>query len=137
VVAAELLRWCADSGRNVVLATSASEKDLEALRQVVHADDAITASTTVADAERSKPDTDILEAALDRVGGTAAESVFVGDAVWDMMAARRLDMRCIGLECGGITEAELLQSGADEVWRDPADLLSNIEKSALAPTDRR
>lgn len=57
------------------------------------ADDAVTATTTSADAEHSKPDTDLLEVALRRAGAEATEAVFVGDAVWDMIAARRMGMR--------------------------------------------
>lgn len=130
--AADLLRRCAGSGLTVVMATSGSADDLTALMARLDADDAVTASTTSADAEHSKPDTDLLEVALDRAGATAEEAVLVGDAVWDMIAARRLGMRCIGLECGGVSESELREAGASEVWRDPADLLDHVDASALA-----
>lgn len=130
--AADLLRWCATSGLTVVMATSGSSTDLDALMARLDADEAVTASTTSADAEHSKPDTDLLEVALDRAGAKADDAVFVGDAVWDMMAAHRLGMRCIGLECGGVSEAELRKAGASEVWQDPADLLAHVDASALA-----
>ncbi|MDQ6896818.1 MAG: HAD family hydrolase [Actinomycetota bacterium] len=129
--AADLLHWCANAGLAVVMATSGSSTDLEALMATLDADDAVTASTTSADAAHSKPDTDLLEVALERVGAEAGAAVFVGDAVWDMLAARRMGMRCIGLECGGTSEAELREAGADEVWKDPADLLAHVEDSAL------
>ena len=133
--AADLLHWCADSGLAVVMATSGSSTDLEALMSTLDADDAVTASTTSADAEHSKPDTDLLEVALERAGAEAGTAVFVGDAVWDMIAAGRMGMVCIGLECGGTSEAELREAGAHEVWRDPADLLAHVEVSALARRD--
>jgi phosphoglycolate phosphatase-like HAD superfamily hydrolase len=129
--AADQLRWCAASGLSVVMATSGSAKDLEALMARLDADDAVTATTTSADAEHSKPDTDLLEVALRRAGAEATEAVFVGDAVWDMIAARRMGMRCIGLECGGVSEAELREAGASEVWQDPDDVLANVNASAL------
>ncbi len=129
--AADLLRRCAEAGVAVVLATSAGDADLEALRRVLDADDAVTCATTSADAEHSKPDTDILTVALKRAQVGAAEAVFVGDSVWDMMASRRLGLRCIGLECGGTSAAELVEAGADEVWRDPGDLLEHLGDSLL------
>ena len=130
--AADLLRACRSGGAAVVLATSAGERDLEALRRVLDADDAITGTTSSADAERSKPDTDILEVALDLVGARPGQAVFVGDAVWDVQAARRLGMPCVGLLCGGTSAGELLEAGAHEVWDDPAHLLQNLGGSRLS-----
>ena len=131
--AADLLRWCSAAGLDVVLATSASEQDLEALMGRIDADEAVTARVTSADADRSKPDPDILEVALGRVDGHAETAVYIGDAVWDMMAAQRLGMRCIGLQSGGVSEAELRTAGASEVWQDPQDVLDHIDVSALTP----
>ncbi len=99
--AADLLHWCADAGPAVVMATSGSSTDLEALMATLDADDAVTASTTSADAEHSKPDTDLLEVALERAGAEAVEAVFVGDAVWDMIAARRMGCAASGWSVGG------------------------------------
>jgi HAD superfamily hydrolase (TIGR01509 family) len=129
--ARHLLRRCHASGLTVVIATSGGSTDLTALMARVDADSAVTATTTADDVEHSKPDTDILEVALERAEAVAAEAVYVGDAVWDMMAARRAGMRGIGLECGGVSEAELREAGACEVWRDPADLLAHMDESLL------
>lgn len=129
--ASDLLRACARTGLDVVLATSASERDLEVLRGILDVDDVIAAATSSDDAERSKPDTDILEAALDRIGVAPAAAVFVGDSVWDMMAAARLGMRCVGVTCGGTSAAELREAGADEVWRDPAEVLERFPETLL------
>lgn len=129
--AAALLRGCAESGLSVVLATSASTRDLEVLCGILDADDVITAATSADDAERSKPDTDILEVALSRIGVTASHAVFVGDSVWDMMAAARLGMRCVGVTCGGTSAPELLEAGAALVWRDPAEVLERLPETLL------
>ncbi len=129
--AADLLRRCHTSGLAVVIATSGGSADLTALMARVDADNAVTATTTSDDAEHSKPDTDILEVALERAGVGPAEAVYVGDAVWDMIAAGRAGMPGIGLESGGVSEAELRDAGACEVWRDPADLLAHGEDSIL------
>jgi phosphoglycolate phosphatase-like HAD superfamily hydrolase len=56
----------------------------------------------------------------------------VGDAVWDMIAARRAGIPGIGVLSGGIAEAELREAGAIEVYADAAALLGKISASAIA-----
>jgi HAD superfamily hydrolase (TIGR01549 family) len=129
--ARELLRECAGRGLRVVLASSAAQEELDALRSALDADDAIGAATSSSDAGSGKPSPDILQAAME-AGGLAGERVvFVGDAVWDGVAAQRAGVRFVGLTCGGTSEAELRTAGAVEVWRDPAQLLARLDVSAL------
>jgi HAD superfamily hydrolase (TIGR01549 family) len=130
--AADLLRECAKRGLDVVLASSASDEELSALKSAIDADDAIAEATSSSDAESGKPEPDILRAALDRSGLAAERVVFVGDAVWDGYAAQRAGVTFIGVTCGGTPESELRQAGAAEVWRDPAHLLENFAQSALS-----
>ncbi|WP_306206471.1 HAD family hydrolase [Actinoplanes sp. RD1] len=130
--AADLLRACAGRGLSVVLASSAQGPELEKLRAVIGADDVIAAATSSADAEQSKPAPDILQAALDQSGVDAAQAIFVGDAVWDVKAAAKLNIPCIGLTCGGTSAAELLEAGAVETYDDPAALLAALDGSAIA-----
>ncbi|MFF5173061.1 HAD family hydrolase [Micromonospora sp. NPDC000089] len=130
--AADLLRACADRGLTVVLATSASERELTALRAALDADDVIDTVTSSADAKRSKPSPDILVAALEQSGLDAERVVFVGDSVWDVAAAGRLGIPCTGLTCGGTSGAELLDAGAVAVYDEPADLLAALADSPLA-----
>jgi HAD superfamily hydrolase (TIGR01509 family) len=125
--AADLLRACAGRGLTVVLASSAKETELDRLRQVLDADDVITAATSSADADESKPAPDILQAALDQSDVDPQDCVFVGDAVWDVEAAARLDIPCIGLTCGGTSAAELIEAGAIATYEDPAALLRAVE----------
>ena len=134
--AADLLRACAERGLTVVLASSAKKNELEVLRRVIGADDVVDTATSSADAKQSKPAPDILEAALDQSGVDAANSVFVGDSVWDVQAAARLDIPCIGLECGGTSAAELTEAGAVATYADPAALLAAV-RSGSAPVTRR
>jgi HAD superfamily hydrolase (TIGR01509 family) len=128
--ARDLVRACADRGLRVVLASSASGRELAVLRRVIDADDVLAAATSSADAETSKPAPDILAAALDRAGLAASRVVFVGDSVWDVYAAGRLGIPCVGVECGGTSAAELTGAGAVEVYADPADLLGALDRSA-------
>lgn len=129
--ARDLLYACAKRGLDVVLASSASEEELGALRSALDADDVITAATSSSDADTGKPAPDILMAALDRAGLEARNVVFVGDAVWDGYSSQRAGTRFIGVTCGGTPGPELRRAGAVELWQDPAELLANIERSVI------
>ncbi|MCQ1996811.1 HAD family hydrolase [Arthrobacter sp. zg-Y1171] len=129
--ASELLKACSKKDLTVVLASSASGAELEYLRTVIDADSAITDATSSADAEASKPSPDILEAALEAGGLEAANTVFVGDSVWDVKAAGKLSIPTIGLTCGGTSEAELREAGAREVYENPRALLAALDTSLL------
>ena len=130
--APELLRTCAERGLAVVLASSAKEPELAQLRRVIGADDVITAATSSSDAEQSKPAPDILQAALEQSHVDPERCVFVGDSVWDVQAAAKLDIPCIGLTCGGTSAAELRDAGAVATYDDPAALLAALAESPIA-----
>src|SRR3982750_2826402 len=85
--AADLLRACKANGQRVVLASSANDRELTALRQALGADDVIDVATSASDAKESKPAPDIIGVALDRAGLAPEEVVLVGDSVWDIRAA--------------------------------------------------
>ena len=135
--ARELVAECARRGLAVALASSSPRDDLTAIRRVLDVEDALDAITDSADADASKPAPDILEAALEQLGVTAADAVLVGDSVWDVEAANRTGMPCIGLECGGTSAAELLTAGALETWKDPAELLANLGRSSLGGPEQQ
>ncbi|MDN5790095.1 MAG: HAD family hydrolase [Micrococcales bacterium] len=128
---ADLLRACHQRGLTVALASSAGAGDMSVLRATLDAEDAVDVVTTSDDADASKPEPDILQAALGKAQLSAENVVFVGDAVWDVQACQRAGIPCVGLECGGTSRAELLAAGAVEVWKDPADLLTHFQESAL------
>ncbi|XAS63666.1 HAD family hydrolase [Pseudarthrobacter sp. So.54] len=137
--ARELLAECHGRGLAVALASSARDRDLEVLRGAIDADAFIDAATSSADAKESKPAPDILEAALKALAVPASAAVYVGDAVWDILAAGKLDIPAIGLTCGGTSEAELRDAGAVEIYASPRELLENLGNSAigrLAARDR-
>lgn len=130
--AAELLRACAGRGWQVVLASSASERELTVLRRALDADDVIAAVTSSADVEATKPAPDLVLAALDRVDGGPEHAVFIGDTVWDVTAANRAGVACVAVESGGFAAQELLGAGAAEVHRDTGELLADLDRSLLA-----
>ena len=129
--ARELVLHCHRAGLVTVLASSASKPEFEVLTRVLDLDEVIDATTSADDAESSKPDPDIVEVALGKAGLQAENAVFVGDAVWDVQAAGRVGVRCIGLESGGTSAAELRDAGAVATYRDAADLLAHVSKSPL------
>ena len=127
--APELLRACAKAGLSVVLASSASKSEPEKLRAALDCDDVLSAATSSADAESSKPAPDILQAALEQSKLDPADVVFVGDSVWDVDAAGKLKIPCIGLTSGGLAADELLRAGAVECYESPRDLRENLDAS--------
>lgn len=126
--AADLLRALRERGLRTVLATSAPDDELELLVGALDAGDAVTATTSADDVDDAKPDPGILQVALDRVDGSAADAVMVGDSVWDVRAAARAGVRSIGVRSGGSGAEELLEAGAERVYDDPADLLSHLDE---------
>ncbi|MFI2612799.1 HAD family hydrolase [Kitasatospora sp. NPDC018619] len=130
--AAELLRACAARGWRVVLASSASARELTVLRRALDADDVIAAATSAQDVSATKPAPDLVRAALERAGTGPEHAVFVGDTVWDVIAANRARVACVALESGGFAAQELLGAGAAEVHRDTGELLAELDRSLLA-----
>jgi HAD superfamily hydrolase (TIGR01509 family) len=129
--AGDLVRACAKAGRTPVLATSAKESDLDWMVPMIGADDAVQGVTSSGDVDRSKPDPGIMDISMREHHLDPARTVVVGDTVWDIAAARNAGLACVALMCGGISEAELREAGAVEVYADPADLLGHLEESVL------
>jgi HAD superfamily hydrolase (TIGR01549 family) len=76
----------------------------------------------------AKPDPDLFLAAAERLGVQIADSVVVGDSVWDLLAARRARALGVGLLSGGYGQDELERAGAYRVYQDPADLLRHVDE---------
>ena len=76
----------------------------------------------------AKPDPDLFLAAAERLGAPIETAVVVGDAIWDMLAARRCRALGVGLLSGGYGAEELERGGAVRVYEDPADLLRHLDE---------
>ncbi len=85
------------------------------------------------DVARAKPEPDLFLACQERLGVPAQECYVVGDAVWDLLAARRAAMLSVGLLSGGYGEDELVSGGAFRVYRDPADLHRSLDELGILP----
>ena len=129
--ARELLDAVAELGLQVVLATSAPSDELDELRKVLDRDDLVSVMTSSDDVETAKPEPGIVEVALDRAGVSPERAVFVGDAVWDIRAAARAGVQCIGVQSGGIDRRLLEAEGAAVVYENPADLLAHLADTSI------
>jgi HAD superfamily hydrolase (TIGR01549 family) len=129
----ELIRACAGRGMQVVYATSGAPEDIEDFRAKIGCDDVVSAVVSSADVESSKPAPDVVHAALDAVGVAPDRAVMVGDTVYDVRAARAAGLTVIGLVCGGISEQELREAGADAVYGNVSELLEGLESSPIGP----
>jgi HAD superfamily hydrolase (TIGR01509 family) len=85
------------------------------------------------DVARAKPEPDLFLAAAARLSLPADECYVVGDAVWDLLAARRGRMFSVGVLTGGYGMDELLAAGAYRVYRDAADLESSLDELGVRP----
>ena len=117
-----LLRSLHELGLRLVVATSAGEEELGGLLKIAGAEPFLYQATSSDDAENSKPDPDILKAALRKGRCEPARAIMIGDTPYDVEAARRAGVATIGLKCGGWSEQQL--RGARAIFRDPADLLA-------------
>jgi HAD superfamily hydrolase (TIGR01509 family) len=130
--AVELLRTLRDNGVAFGIATSGRRPEIDASLAALR----IGPETVVIerrDVARAKPEPDLFLACQARLGVPAAECYVVGDAVWDLLAARRAAMLSVGLLSGGYGEDELLTSGAFRVYRDTAELHRSLDELGLLP----
>ncbi|TAM73137.1 MAG: HAD family hydrolase [Chloroflexota bacterium] len=83
------------------------------------------------DVLRAKPEPDLFLACQERLGVAVADCYVVGDAVWDLLAARRAGMLSVGLLSGGYGSDELTGAGAYRVYRDPAELHTSLDELGI------
>ena len=83
--------------------------------------------------ERAKPEPDLFLACAERLGVQPEECYVVGDAVWDLLAARRAGMLSVGLLSGGYGEDELISAGAFRVYRDATELRASLDELGVLP----
>ena len=103
------------------IATSGRRPEIDASLAVLDVPDK-TVVVQRGDVERAKPAPDLFLECARRLGAETDECFVVGDAVWDLLAARRARMLSIGLLSGGYGDDELTRAGAFRVYRDPAEL---------------
>jgi len=128
--ARELLTRFRDDGWERSVATSAKADDVRATLEQAGVADLIETATSSDDAERSKPDPDIVRAALQRSRRPASHAIMLGDTPYDIEAATRARVRIVALRCGGYWSDEALR-GAEAIYDDPAALLARYDDSVF------
>ena len=116
-------------GRRVVLASSAKPEEVDHYLDLLGARDLADGWTTSGDVEATKPHPDLVEAALESIGGGPA--VMVGDSTWDCEAARRAGVPSIAVLTGGFSEQELSDAGAVAVFSSIVDLRRGLSSTPL------
>jgi HAD superfamily hydrolase (TIGR01549 family) len=119
--ATELVRRTGDAGFRVAVASSGDPEFAAEAVAMLGIGDHLAALTTSEDVEGSKPEPDLVSETLRRLPGVT-HAVLVGDTPYDVTAARRGGIGCVGLLAGGYSEAELLEAGAALVVGQPEDL---------------
>jgi HAD superfamily hydrolase (TIGR01549 family) len=128
----ELFQRIKDDGKRIALASSAKEDELKTYKKIAHIEDLVEEETSSDDADKSKPHPDIFEAALERLGDIEPdEAIVVGDTPYDAEAAGKINLRTIGVLCGGFPEAELKAAGCIAFYQGPADLLTHYDDSVI------
>jgi phosphoglycolate phosphatase-like HAD superfamily hydrolase len=128
----DLLKRARDMGLRIAIASSAKADELEMYLDIAGIANLVDATTSSDDVARSKPDPDIFEAVLKKLGLGGADAVAVGDSPYDAEGAGKAKMRTIGVLCGGFAEAQLRHAGCIDVYPGPAALFVSFRQTLLA-----
>ena len=118
-----------ERGHTIVLATSAKQNELDHYLDLLDVRDLADAWTSSADVEATKPDPDLVLAALEKA--KTKDAVMVGDTNWDVEAAKRAGIETIAVLTGGFSEQELLDAGAVAVFESIVDLRKHLDETPL------
>jgi HAD superfamily hydrolase (TIGR01509 family) len=127
--ARDLIADLKDRGQTVVLASSAKANELDHYLDLLDARDLVDAWTSSADVEQTKPEPDLVLAALEKAG--TRDAVMVGDTPWDIHAAERAGIPTIAVMTGGFGRDELTDAGAAHVFDSIAELRERIGETPL------
>jgi HAD superfamily hydrolase (TIGR01509 family) len=129
--ARKLIEDLKGNGHTVVLASSAKTEELEYYLTLLDARSLADDWTDSSDVEQTKPEPDLLLAALAKVGADAKDAVMIGDSVWDCRAAQRAKVRSVGVLTGGFSEQELTEAGASAVYPAVEELRQSLDETPL------
>ena len=127
--AARLVHALKQRGFTVVAASSAKKHELRPLLEIAGVADVMDGATSSDDAEESKPDPDIVRAALAEAKARPVDAVMIGDTPYDVEAAARAGVTAIAFRTGGWGDDDL--KGAGAIYDGPWDLLARLDESPL------
>jgi HAD superfamily hydrolase (TIGR01549 family) len=116
-------------GHAVVLASSAKPDEVEHYLELLDARELADDWTTAGDVEATKPEPDLVKAAVEKAGG--GDAVMVGDSTWDCIAAKRAGVETIAVLTGGFADQELTEAGAACVFHSMPDLRERLDETPL------
>ena len=125
----ELFEAIKKDGLKTILASSAKKEMVEHYKELLDIKDLVDGATSTDDVDKSKPEPQIFQSALEKLGDISTEEVIaVGDSPYDAIAASKISLRTIGVLAGGFERETLTQAGCVAIYQDPADLLNNYPK---------
>jgi HAD superfamily hydrolase (TIGR01509 family) len=127
----ELIEDLKKAGNVVVLASSAKEWEVEHYIELLGAAEIVDDWTTSSDVKRTKPQPDLVHAALDKAG-VDGDALLIGDTVWDVEAAARAGVETLAVLTGGFSEAELREAGAKDVFTSVEELRQSLIETPLS-----
>jgi HAD superfamily hydrolase (TIGR01509 family) len=127
--ARRLIEVLKERGHQVVLASSAKQDEIEHYLDLLDARELADAWTSSADVEKTKPEPDLVQVAMQKVEGR--DAVMIGDSVWDVEAAKRAGIPTISVRTGGFGHDELEEAGSARVFESINDLLQEIDDTPL------
>jgi HAD superfamily hydrolase (TIGR01549 family) len=128
--ARELIEDLKETGHAVLLASSAKPEEVDHYLDLLDARELADGWTTSGDVEKTKPEPDLVQAAVDKAGG--GEAVMVGDSTWDCIAAKRAGVETLAVLTGGFSEQELKEAGALRVFESIQSLRSSLSETSLS-----
>ena len=130
--AVELIDFLRSANITFGIATSGRRPEIDASLEAIGIGDEIVVVERHHVA-RAKPEPDLFLVCQQRLGVSIGDCYVIGDAVWDLLAARRAGMLSIGLLSGGYGQDELSKAGAFRVYRDPAELHRSLDELGVLP----
>lgn len=127
--AKEFVEKILSDGKKVVLASSAKEDEVENYKKLLKIEDLIEKETSTDDAEESKPEPDIFNAARKKIKDVKNENILIiGDTPYDAEAASKANLKIIGVLTGGWSKEKLENNGCVKVYKDIEEIYENYEQ---------
>ena len=123
--ARDLITDLRERGHPVVLASSAKPDEVDHYLDLLDSRGIVDGWTTSGDVEATKPEPDLVAAAVEKAGG--GDAVMVGDSTWDCESAKRAGVPTVGVLMGGFSESELLEAGAACVFHSLVELRESLD----------
>ena len=128
----DLFEQIKQDGKRIALGSTAKEEEIKFYKEVARIEDLVDTVACSEDVKRSKPHRDICSVAVKKLGDIAPQRVIaIGDTRYDAEAAAKINVRSIGVLCGGGNHEELSEAGCIAIYKNPAELLEHYGRSPL------